>query len=118
MLFFLFEGQKVKPCANRSFSDELTAALLEIRQNGKELISSIQLFILILNYSLHQMELVLKLNKKQLKIFTDLADKLNIKHFVVNDQEEDAAMYRAIQDGDQNILEDPDLTDFENWLKE
>ncbi|MCE4563181.1 hypothetical protein INQ51_02555 [Maribellus sp. CM-23] len=53
-----------------------------------------------------------------MKVFTDLADKLNIKHFVVNDEEEDAAVYRAMQDGDQNILEDPDLTDFENWLKE
>jgi len=118
MLFFVFEGKKIKPCANRPFSDELTAALLQIRQNGKELILCIQLFILILSYSLHQMELVLKLNKKQLKVFTDLADKLNIKHFVVNDEEEDAAVYRAMQNGDQNILEDPDLTDFENWLKE
>ena len=64
------------------------------------------------------MELVLKLTKKQLKVFTDLADKLNIKHFIVDDDEEDAALYRAMQDGDQNILEEPDLTNFENWLNE
>ncbi len=64
------------------------------------------------------MELVLKLNKRQLKIFTDLANKLNIKHFVVNEEKEDAAIYRAMQDGDQNIVEEADLNDFENWLNE
>ena len=64
------------------------------------------------------MELVLKLNRKQLKLFTDLADKLNIKHFIVDDQKEDAAIYRAMQDGDQNIVEEADLNDFENWLNE
>ena len=64
------------------------------------------------------MELVLKLNKKQLKVFTDLADKLNIKHFIVDDEKEDAAIYKAMQDGDLNIAEEPDLTDFENWLNE
>jgi len=64
------------------------------------------------------MELVLKLNKRQLKIFTDLANKLNIKHFVVNEEKEDAAIYKAMQDGDQNIVEEADLNDFENWLNE
>ena len=67
---------------------------------------------------LDKMELVLKLNRKQLKLFTDLADKLNIKHFIVDDQKEDAAIYRAMQDGDQNIVEEADLNDFENWLNE
>ena len=74
--------------------------------------------ILILNQLIKKMELILKLNKKQLKVFTDLADKLNIKHFVVNDDIEDEAIYKAMQDGDQNIAEDPDLREFENWLKE
>ena len=64
------------------------------------------------------MELVLKLNKRQLKIFTDLANKLNVRHFVVDDEKEDAAIYRAMQDGDQNIVEEADLNDFENWLNE
>ena len=64
------------------------------------------------------MELVLKLNKKQLKVFTDLAEKLNIKHFVVDEEQEDAALYKAMQEGDQSIVEEPDLSDFENWLKE
>jgi len=64
------------------------------------------------------MELVLKLNKRQLKIFTDLANNLNIKHFVVNEEKEDAAIYKAMQDGDQNIVEEADLNDFENWLNE
>jgi len=64
------------------------------------------------------MELVLKLNKKQLKVFTDLADQLNIKHFVVNDDKEDDAIYKAMQDGDQNIAGEPEITDFENWLNQ
>jgi len=64
------------------------------------------------------MELVLKLNKKQLKVFTDMADKLNIKHFIIDDEKEDVAIYRAMQDGDQSIVKEPDLTDFENWLNE
>lgn len=64
------------------------------------------------------MELVLKLNSKQLKVFTDLANKLNIKHFIVDNEKEDAAIYRAMQDGDQRIVEEPELNDFENWLNE
>ncbi len=64
------------------------------------------------------MELVLKLNKKQLKIFTDLANKLNVKHFIINDEQEDAAIYEAMQNGDQSILEEPDVSAFENWLKD
>lgn len=64
------------------------------------------------------MELVLKLNKRQLKIFTDLANKLNVQHFVLDGEKEDAAIYRAMQDGDQNIVEEADLNDFENWLNE
>lgn len=64
------------------------------------------------------MELVLKLTKKQLKVFTELADKLNIKHFVVDDDKEDAALYAAMQEGDQNIAEEPEITDFENWLNQ
>ena len=64
------------------------------------------------------MELILKLNKKQLKVFTELADKLNVKHFIVDDEKEDAAIYNAMQDGDQNIAEEADLNDFENWLNE
>lgn len=64
------------------------------------------------------MELVLKINKKQLKIFTDLADKLNIKHFIVDDAKEGKAIYEAMKDGNQQIASEPEQTDFENWLKE
>jgi len=64
------------------------------------------------------MELVLKLNKKQLRYFTDLANMLNIQHFIVDDEKEDAAIYKAMQDGDQNIVEEADLNEFENWLNE
>ncbi len=75
-------------------------------------------FILNLNQTIGKMELVLKLNSKQLKIFTDLADKLNIKHFVVDEEKEAAAIYRAMQDGNQNIVGEPEQTDFETWLNE
>lgn len=64
------------------------------------------------------MELVLKINKKHLKVFTDLADKLNLKHFIVDDAAENKALYNAMQDGNQNIVEEGEQTDFENWLKE
>lgn len=30
----------------------------------------------------------------------------------------DAAIYKAMQDGDQRIAEEADLNDFENWLNE
>lgn len=64
------------------------------------------------------MELVLKLNRKQLKVFTDLAEKLNIKHFVVDDEKEDAAIYNAMQDGDQRVAEEPEADAFNKWLDE
>ncbi|WP_297099377.1 hypothetical protein [uncultured Draconibacterium sp.] len=64
------------------------------------------------------MELVLKLNRKQLKIFTDLANKLNIKHFVVDDEKEDAAIYNAMQNGDQQVVEEPEADAFDKWLDE
>lgn len=64
------------------------------------------------------MELVLKLNRKQLKVFTDLANKLNIKHFIVDDEKEDAAIYNAMQDGDQGIVEEPEADAFNKWLDE
>lgn len=54
------------------------------------------------------MKLVLKLNMKQLKVFTELADKLNLKYYVVDAEKEDAAIYHALQIGNQNIVEEPD----------
>lgn len=64
------------------------------------------------------MELVLKLNSKQLKVFTDLAKKLNIKHFVVDDEKEDAAIFNAMHNGDQRIVEEPEADAFNKWLDE
>jgi len=64
------------------------------------------------------MELVLKLNKKQLKIFTDLANKLNVKHFVIDDEKEDATICKAMQDGNQSIMAEPESNDFKKWLIE
>jgi len=64
------------------------------------------------------MELVLKLNKKQLKTFTDLANTLNIKHFIVSQEKEDEALLIAMQQGDKEVLNVEEVTEFENWLKE
>jgi len=64
------------------------------------------------------MELVLKLNKKQLKTFTDLANTLNIKHFVVSQEKEDEALLIAMQQGDKEVLNVEEVAEFENWLKE
>lgn len=36
-----------------------------------------------------QMELVLKIDKKQLKIFTDLAKTLHVKHYIISEEMED-----------------------------
>lgn len=64
------------------------------------------------------MELVLKLNKKHLKTFTDLANTLNIKHYIVSQDNEDEAFLNAMQQGDNEILNDKEVAVFENWLKE
>jgi hypothetical protein len=64
------------------------------------------------------MELVLKLNKKQLKTFTDLANTLNIKHFILSQEKEDEALLNAMQQGELAVLNDEEVAEFENWLKE
>ena len=63
------------------------------------------------------MELVLKLDKKHLKIFTELADSMNVKHFVVSEEIEDKALLKAMEEGDQSVLSDDERIAFENWLK-
>lgn len=63
------------------------------------------------------MELVLKLDKKHLKIFTELADSMNVKHFVVSEEIEDKALLKAMEEGDQSVLSDDKRIAFENWLK-
>ena len=64
------------------------------------------------------MELVLKLNKKQLKTFADLANTLNIKHYILSQDKEDEALLNAMQQGDIEVLNDEEVAEFENWLKE
>ncbi|HSM49620.1 MAG TPA: hypothetical protein VK872_17500 [Draconibacterium sp.] len=64
------------------------------------------------------MELVLKLNKKQLKTFTDLANTLNIKHYILSQDKEDEALLNAMQQGELAVLNDEEVAEFENWLKE
>jgi len=64
------------------------------------------------------MELVLKLNKKQLITFTDLANTLNIKHYILSQDKEDEALLNAMQQGDKEVLNDEEVAEFENWLKE
>ena len=64
------------------------------------------------------MELVLKLNKKQLEIFTDLAQMLKIHHYTVNEELEDESFIKAMHDGDQTVINKEEIEKFENWLKE
>lgn len=64
------------------------------------------------------MELVLKLNRKQLKTFTELANTLNVKHFVVSQDKEDEALLNAMQQGDDQLLSTNEIGQFENWLKQ
>ncbi len=64
------------------------------------------------------MELILKLNKKQLKTFTDLANTLNIKHYIVSEKKEDEAFLNAMQQGNMEVLNEEEVAEFENWLKE
>jgi len=64
------------------------------------------------------MELVLKLNRKQLKTFTELANTLKVKHYVVSEDKEDEALLNAMQQGDTEVLNDEEVAEFENWLKE
>ena len=64
------------------------------------------------------MELILKLNKKQLKTFTDLANTLNIKHYIVSEKKEDEAFLNAMQQRNMEVLNDEEVNEFENWLKE
>ena len=64
------------------------------------------------------MELVLKLNKKQLKTFTDLANTLNIKHYILSQDKKDVALLNAMQQGDIAVLNDEEVAEFENRLKE
>ncbi|HKL34292.1 MAG TPA: hypothetical protein VJ919_17255 [Tangfeifania sp.] len=63
------------------------------------------------------MELLLKGNKKQLRVFADLAKMLNIQHHTITEEMEDKAFAKAIEDGDQSILDEKEAKEFENWLK-
>jgi HKD family nuclease len=64
------------------------------------------------------MELILKIDKKQLKIFTELADTLNVKHYIVSEESEDAAIVNAMDLADNTLLNVEESTNFENWLRE
>lgn len=65
-----------------------------------------------------QMELVLKIDKKQLKIFTDLAKTLHVKHYIISEEMEDAAMVNAINNAENTFLDSEETANFESWLKE
>lgn len=63
------------------------------------------------------MELLLKGNKKQLRVFTHLAKMLNIQHYPITEEMEEIAFAKSIEDGDQSILDEKEAKEFENWLK-
>jgi len=64
------------------------------------------------------MELVLKIDKKQLKIFTDLAKTLHVKHYIISEEMEDAAIMNAIENADNMLLDREETANFESWLRE
>ena len=64
-----------------------------------------------------QMELILKLDKKQLKIFTDLAKTLNVQHYIVSEEMEEAAILNAMENADNTLLTKEETAEFESWLK-
>jgi HKD family nuclease len=63
------------------------------------------------------MELVLKLDKKQLKVFTELANTLKVKHYIVSDEMEEEAIINAIEVADKTILDIEESAKFEDWLR-
>ncbi len=60
------------------------------------------------------MELVLKLNKKQLKNFADLAQMLKIQHYTINEEMEDEALSKAMNEGEQTMINKKEIAEFEN----
>jgi hypothetical protein len=63
------------------------------------------------------MELILRLDKKQLKIFTDLAKTLNVQHYIVSEEMEEAAILNAMENADNTLLTKEETAEFESWLK-
>ncbi len=64
------------------------------------------------------MELILKIDKKQLKIFTELADTLNVEHYIVSEDSEDIAIINAMDIADKTHLNVEESANFEIWLRE
>ena len=73
---------------------------------------------ILLNKEFLNMELILKIDKKQLKVFTEIADKHNVKHYIYSEESEDAAIVNAMENADKTLLNNEESANFENWLKE
>ena len=63
------------------------------------------------------MELVLKIDKGNLKTFTDLAESLNVKHYIISEELADEALQIAMEQGDDTLLGSDETIAFEAWLK-
>ena len=68
------------------------------------------------------MLITLDIKKEQLKAFKELANLLKIKMDVVKhgltEEQENKALYNAMQEGDQTLIAEEEQKDFENWLKQ
>ena len=66
------------------------------------------------------MLITLDIKKEQLKVFRELASLLKIDIDVISnelsDEQENLVLYKAMQEGDQNLISEKEQTDFESWL--
>ncbi len=67
------------------------------------------------------MLITLDIKKEQLKVFRELASLLKIEIDVISnelsDEQENLVLYKAMQEGDQNLISEKEQTDFESWLE-
>ncbi|MCK4663048.1 MAG: hypothetical protein KAT68_09300 [Bacteroidales bacterium] len=68
------------------------------------------------------MLITLDIKKEQLKAFKELANLLKIKMDVIKlsltEEQENKALYNAMQEGDKTLITEEEQKDFENWLKQ
>ncbi|MCF8371991.1 MAG: hypothetical protein K9H64_10235 [Bacteroidales bacterium] len=67
------------------------------------------------------MLVTLDIQKHQLRAIQELASLLEIKIHIepeLSEEQENHALYMAMQDGDQSILNEKELQDFNAWLND
>ncbi len=67
------------------------------------------------------MLVTLDIEKHQLRAIQELAKLLEVNLYVepeLNEEQENKALYKAMQDGDQSILNEREQKDFKSWLND